>query len=340
MSMNVSVEAIREQAARWVGLINEGDLGDAQREEFHDWLLADSRHEREFRAHQAVVALASVLPQEQAGIHTGVSAPRNRPEFARRRWLPGLAVAATLVVALGAWFTFGPSYLSANAYSTVTGQTQTVTFEDGSVAYLNTQTRLQWAGSGNDRKVVLEQGEALFDVVHDPSRPFRVVVGNSEVRVLGTRFNVYRRKNDEVLVTVIDGNVEVVESGRQDYKPAWTRQLTANQQIAFSPIGLTQDVQPVDALKVTKWREGVLELTGEPLVNVVDELTRYTDKRIVIRDPRLAQLRFGGALSTRDMRAALARIEKLAPIAVEENGNTFTLDYRSGDSIEAREETQ
>ena len=63
---------------------------------------------------------------------------------------------------------------------------------------------------------------------------------------------------------------------------------------------------------------------------MLDELTRYTDQRIVIRDPRIAGLRINGALSTRDVRASLRRLQIIEPkIEVKENNNTFTLDYRT-----------
>jgi transmembrane sensor len=338
---NDSVAAIREQAARWIAQLSEGEPGAAALEELHRWLEADARHAHEFRAHLAVAALATGLSgsvrlplQADAhdDVHDDIAAVTAGGAAAgtarRRRVVIGLAAAVAAMAVTGVWL-LGSVPLPADTHVTDTGEVQTVSFEDGSVAYLNTRTRLRWIGGDTDRRVELLQGEALFDVAHDPQRPFRVMAGNGEVRVLGTRFNVYRRGDGEVRVTVIDGSVEVCEHDPRDGQPAWSRKLAANQQLAFSSIGLTRDVRSVNALNVVKWREGVLELTDEPLAEVLDELTRYTDQRILIKDPRLAQLRLGGALSTRDVRAALARIEKLAPIAVTENGGTFTLDYRN-----------
>lgn len=59
---------------------------------------------------------------------------------------------------------------------------------------------------------------------------------------------------------------------------------------------------------------------------MLEELTRYTDKRIVIRDPRIARMPIGGSLSTRDVRAALNRIAELEPsIRVQEENGQYTL---------------
>jgi len=67
-------------------------------------------------------------------------------------------------------------------HSTGHRRTSTVKFGDGSVAYLNTAYHLRWLGSGDDRRVELISGEALFDVVHDENRPFTVILDGSEIR--------------------------------------------------------------------------------------------------------------------------------------------------------------
>ncbi len=345
MSMkNLTVEAVREQAARWIVLLREGGLSDTEREDFERWLASDERHEREFRAHAVVEALASDLPADIAGADIEADAHGNvipltpqpaaasaagaRARTRRRLWGAGIAAAVALTVGVGAWLGLRTTTPAAQTHITGIGETQTVTFADGSVAQLNTRTRLQWAGDSRERKVILREGEAVFHVAPDPARPFSVVVDNSEISVLGTEFNVYRKSSGDVVLTVAEGSVRVAQRGRDGAAPAWSATLTANQQVAYSSMGLTQPVRKLDAAKVMRWREGVIEIFDEPLPNVLGELMRYTDQRILIRDPRLAQLRLGGALSTRDVRAALGRLEKLAPIAVTESGNGFTLDYR------------
>jgi transmembrane sensor len=195
MSAN-ELNNIRGQAALWVARLHDTDLSDTQREELHRWLLADPRHATEFRAHNAILGLARELPPD---LHARLSAfapasPDSPVQSGRRRWMGMFALAAALLLTLsaGGWLFLNHGQLMSQTYATRTGETRTITFEDGSVAYLNTRTRLKWIGTLSDRRVALLEGEALFDVVHDPERPFHVVLDNSEIRVLGTRFNVYR----------------------------------------------------------------------------------------------------------------------------------------------------
>src|SRR5262249_39834649 len=110
----------------------------------------------------------------------------------RRQVVRYFAMAASVValMIMGGLFAIQKHWVGGDVYVTGTGQNRTVTFQEGSVAYLNTRTELRWIGDANDRRVELIEGEALFDVVHDEAHPFRVTMDNSEIRVLGTRFNV------------------------------------------------------------------------------------------------------------------------------------------------------
>lgn len=330
------IDIIRDRAAHWVQRVNDHELTDAERSELQAWLLADPRHAVEFRAHNALLGLARELSGDLRArldtylpvLHQGAESTPNR-----QKWL-ALAAAVMLTLASGGWFLFGSP-----TYATQTGQNRTVTFDNGSVAYLNTRTRIEYSsarthirqiGGKCERLVYLEEGEALFDVVHDPTCPFVVVIGNTEIRVLGTRFNVYRKPNGEVTVTVLEGKVAVRELGLEtDAKQsAWNRELSANQRIVFQTLGLLDDVQDVDTTNVAKWRDGVL-IARDPikLPNLLAELSRYTDKRIVVRNPSVANVSVGGAFSVRDVGSALRRIDFLSPVVVTETAATFTLDY-------------
>src|SRR5215207_4592372 len=168
MSANETVtDHIREQAAHWVARLHDTDLSDTEREELHRWLLADPRHATEFRVHNAILGLARELPPD---LHARLSAfvpagPDSPVQSGRRRWMGMSALAAALLVTLaaGGWLFLNRGQLISQTYATHTGEMRTITFEDGSVAYLNTRTRLKWIGTLSDRRVALLEGEALFD---------------------------------------------------------------------------------------------------------------------------------------------------------------------------------
>jgi transmembrane sensor len=321
---------ISEQAARWVIRMTESSepLDSARRDEFNAW-IADPKHAQEFIAISSIAAITADLPEadrdrwnQWARNATDVRTHSRRQLF---RW--ALAASVAGVVALGGMYMTRTHWLG-ESYLTRTGETRVVTFGEGSVAYMNTRTELRWVGSSGDRRVELQAGEALFDVVHDETRPFRVMLDNSEIRVLGTRFNVYRKPDGDTVVTVLEGTVEV-QGFNGGAKPEWVRRISANQQIEYRAIGLIREPHETDAQNAVRWRTGRYKFTNETIEHVLDELTRYSDQRIVISDPRIAERRITGMLNVRDVRDSLRYLQDFAPIDVKETNGTFTLEYRA-----------
>jgi transmembrane sensor len=101
-----------------------------------------------------------------------------------------------------------PMLSGKQVYETAISQQRTVTLADGSAVQLNTHTRLEVQLSGKLRELHLLEGEALFTVAHDTTRPFEVHVGEAVVRAVGTQFNI-RRDVRDTTVSVLEGAVHV-----------------------------------------------------------------------------------------------------------------------------------
>jgi transmembrane sensor len=338
-----SDESIRDQAAAWTNLLDNGGMSDSQRQAFHAW-LEDPRNEREFAACQAVVSLAQDFPPERkAALERSIVIPAAMFAALRRLLAHPLqlsGVLATLVIVMGgAWFGLRPvREFFTHSYTTEIGEMRTVVLQDGTIAHLNTQSRLTWIGTGADRRVVLQQGEVLLDVVHDAQRPFRLLVDRSEIRDLGTRFDVYRKSSGNVVVTVISGTVAVdgIETGSAHGE--WKATLTTDHQVEYTPFGPIEKPHSIVANQAITWRDGVLVTGGEYFPNVVSELSRYTSKRILIADWRLNSLKIGGAFSIRDVRAALALIQKTQPILITDTADAYILSYKGAGPVSSRPE--
>lgn len=324
---------VRMRAAGWHTRIGRG-LTAAERHGFERW-IARPANAREFHAQRALLdVVAEIKGRPRTEILESIAEPRSALPAVREWlasvpvWASGVAAAAVLVLAIG-WSVLRSEGYVAQTYRTDTGQVRNVVLPDGSVVGLNTQTELEWVGSPTDRRVRLLQGEAYFQVVHDPRRPFRILLAHSQVQVLGTRFDVYQMANGDVRVSVISGTVAVegLENG-VGAPPSWSRRLTSGQQIEYSPVGLVADVHSIAAPKVIRWRQGMLETQGEPLSDFVSDLSRYTTERIVIADPRAATQKVGGAFSVRDIDDTLDRLSRIAPVTVTHQNGEVILGYR------------
>jgi transmembrane sensor len=323
---------VYDQAAAWHTRMGHG-LSVAQRQAFEAW-IADPLKAREFRAQRALLDGVMELKGRPCADILG-SIVEAKPAFswlppwhAGRLWASGAATAlAALTVVLG-WTVLRSEGYVAQTYHTATGEVRSIVLPDGSIVGLNTQTVLEWIGSPTDRRVRLIRGEAYFQVVHDPSRPFRILLAHSEVQVLGTQFDVYQMANGDVRVSVISGTVAVEALDNAQGAPSWSRRLNAGQQIEYSPVGLVADIHAIVAPKVIRWRVGMLETEGEPLKDFVSDISRYTTERIVIADPRAAVQQVGGAFSVRNIDDTLDRLRRIAPVTVRHERGEVILGYR------------
>jgi transmembrane sensor len=321
----------KDQAARWVIRMTESPdaLSADERAEFDEW-ISNPLHAQEFHAMNTIAVIAADLPAADRtrlsdwAINQATSDIRSRRQLVR--WFAVAASFITLLVLGGILMQNQHWLANSGTYVTRTGETRVVAFPEGSVAYMNTRSEVRWIGSPKDRRVSMSDGEVLYEVVHDPVRPFSIMLDNSEIRVLGTRFNVYRKRDGDTTVTVIEGAVQVRGFG----EPGWTRIVHANEQLEYKPIGLVREPHAVEAQKSVEWRTGSFQFNDQSIASVLDELVRYTDERVQIQDASIADQRISGLLPTRDVHNAFKALERLAPIEVKEINGTFTLDYKPG----------
>jgi transmembrane sensor len=341
-----SNQIVRDQAAHWSALLNSGEtLSQGELRSFHSWLEVPS-NARAFNEYQSMVVLIQDLPTDKRATLLSTLGPRDprfpglRALFAQPFKLTAAAAALAAFAAFASWLVLKPAGdLVSHTYTTNTGEERTIVLPDGSVANLNTQSRLRWIGTPKERHVSLERGEVFFRIAHDVSRPFRVTVGTSEIRDLATEFDVYRKASGSVLVTVLSGQVVVKELTTNGGHAAWTERLVRpNEQMEYTPATLIADVHSVAAEKSVLWREGLLELEGQSFTTIVGELNRYSTKQILVADPRIdaSQAKFSGTLNIHDMPSALKHIQELQPIEVTDTGDSYVLTYKADASVATR----
>jgi transmembrane sensor len=177
----------------------------------------------------------------------------------------------------------------ARTYATVAGQQAMVTLLDGSRAVLGPATMLSVVARSSDGSLdIYLSGQALFTVVHDQARPFRVHSGNAVTRVLGTTFMVRRYSSDRITrVVVTDGRVSLVGArGVMVVDPGHV--LERNMMGTVSDSGHVQVTPGVAVEDYTAWATGQLVFRDVPARDVVKELGRAYGVDIRIADSTLA----------------------------------------------------
>lgn len=295
-----------DEAIDWLVRLSSGRASPKDRLAFLRWRGRSVQHEA--AAREAEEILRGVGETRQADRLRRGSEPlpipsayaRGSRRFSRRFVFGGLAAASVAAVAV-ALPAFGPFSSLYADYATSVGEHRRVELPDGSVALLNTATALSFDQSGPQRRVVLHDGEALFEVAHDPNRPFIVVAGNAQVRAVGTAFTVRRYENWESVI-VSEGVVEVTADGMLSVR------LEAGQRLDVGA-GENRQVTSVDIDSVTAWQRGKLIFNRRPLEKVVAEIQRYRAGRIVIANDRLRTMLVSGVFDLADSDLLLQAIE-------------------------------
>jgi ferric-dicitrate binding protein FerR (iron transport regulator) len=133
-------------------------------------------------------------------------------------------------------------------------QRQLINLPDGSTVILNQNSKLEYPPdfSSNTRDVYLN-GEAFFDIKHNPSKPFIVHTGSISTKVLGTAFNIHAYRSQKfVEVTVTRGKVEVKSNEKL------LGVLQKNEQLIFNIASEVYAKKTVSTEPVIAWRKNEL----------------------------------------------------------------------------------
>lgn len=298
------------QASDWIARLQADDLTEADGLAFDSWLGATPDN---VRAYDQALGVWNALGESSHDIVRELaSLERRRARQALgRRWLVGagsLAAASALMVVVLPSLASKPA---TETYATANGQHRVVTLADGSKIELNAETQLAVTLGRDERRVVMGEGEAIFDVAADRDRPFTINTGHQVVRVVGTQFDV-RNRQGGVVVTVARGVVEVGPA--PNGAPGRTYVLRPGQRLAIEGASAAH-LSTIEPAVAFSWRTGRVVYRDEPLSNVVADLNRQFAKPILIADVELGRTPISGVLVMDSQSDVVRRLALMLPIA-------------------------
>lgn len=308
-------DEIRDEAAAWHVRL-QGDPASADWAAFTAWLEAEPAHAQAYD----LVALADaeiddlpLAPAIPAPMPLHVE-PRRPSRRAFLGW-GGAAVAAALVGAI----TLMPA---AGTYEVITApdERRVVELDEGSRIEVNGDSRLV-LDRNDTRFARVERGEALFTVVHDDSRPFRVEAGEARLIDLGTVFNVLH-EGDRTEVAVSEGEVEW---RRANARVNLTPGMALSQRGTEDPVVTRPAVETIGG-----WREGRLSYSAARYDAVAADLSRNLGARVTL-DGTAAARRFSGVIVIdRDPAVTVRRAGALLELSPRRQGDGWLLAAESG----------
>lgn len=343
-----SKELAAAEAVEWFLRQQDASLPTNDRRAYAEWLLQSPLHIEEYLAvsmawavtgatdgrakysRGALLAAASaelaadnVVPLDRLASR---EYPRLRaPAAERHAW--ARAVVAVVLIGVGlvsAWL-----LTSAPEYTTGHGEQRSVLLADGSVITLNTDSRVRVRFETRERAIELLRGEARFRVAKDAGRPFVVTADGTQVRALGTVFNV-RVDDNRTQISVVEGHVAVtvvddadvgtVSSTSGGSRAAASEQLRevelhtgerATVGAGSVRVGMGQPIEVVNA-----WTERKLVFRDETLASVIAEFNRYRMHPLVLDDPELGSLKISGVINIEDQDSLLSYLKNFETVGI------------------------
>lgn len=315
--MNATVDPdspIGREARAWALAVSSEPFPPERSAELRRWLDADPTHAHAYEEAEAVLLALSEL---QALARPSVDAPRRALLKRPAAWVGGLtALAACLAV--GIFAATPPAPLETGA------QAQQVALKDGSSAILAPGSRLTQASRWNNRRYVLERGEAFFSVRKADGRRFQVEIGETQVEVLGTRFDARTSASGQVRVAVEEGRVAVYE-GKARREVA---KLGAGDYLLVEN-GRVQGGRLPAPTEAAAWRAGRLAYADAPLGDVVADLVARGHAGLRVT-PRAAALRITASFQLDQADRFIASLPEILPVSIRTSGGQRTIDVRPG----------
>jgi len=309
---------IDDEASIWLVRLDNGNLSEQAKKELKTWLIADKRHQV---ALKAMADIWNDMDEVLININDENSSKNISLWPMLKPVLKPLMLAASIsFLTLFIWSAI-PFNIQKNSYATLIGQQLDATFDDGSIIHLNTNSLIETEFSDEKRIIKLIKGEALFEVAHDPNRPFIVYAGDRLVQAIGTKFVVHL-KSENIQVTVTEGKVKMSKvafnTKLSDIKAL--NNTAIRQDDIFIEKGEEVIAEKNQAPKLThfkpenikrelSWLDGKLIFDNEKLFDVIEEINRYIDIEIVVKDPSLHDIRISGRFDLGDSEALIEAIE-------------------------------
>jgi transmembrane sensor len=173
------------------------------------------------------------------------------------------------------------------AFHSSNGSISSATLSDGSYIWLNANSRISFDQTRNNILAQLD-GEAYFNVPHNPEREFIIDIGRIKVRDLGTEFNISSYPDRDVSkVTLLEGDLDIT-----DNKGNVIRNLDTGETFNFNRKSGKYSVQRIDPGLVTGWMEGKFVFIDRTLTEICEELEKWYGITIIIENKDIGKVRY------------------------------------------------
>lgn len=242
----------------------------------------------------------------------------------RRRWLQYMKYAALIVLVLSSsfglytWINNPESQMV--AVNVKAGSKAEMTLPDGTFVQLNAATNLEYDTNNSKQRLVKLSGEAFFDVAKNSGCPFKVMINDLQIEVVGTSFNVKTYKKDIVETSLLSGRIKI-SGGSLPHEYI----LSPGQKATYSAIDKTLQISKADAHVEAGWRDNYLIFESTPLIDVIAQIERWYGVEIKLHHNQIAQDLLSGSFRNESIQNVIRSLSIQYGFKYEIHKETITI---------------
>ena len=318
---------IEDEAVGWF-IRMRGEAAEELRAEFDAWVNASPEHrqaydwaERHFFSASEVLKILARSKRSQPRRHWG--------------WLAaGAAAAAAVLLAINlntplrAPIANAPEAIQpGSSLSTAHGEIRIFRLADGSSVTLDSDSRVEVAMNGTERRLRLLGGKARVAVARE-RRPFVVEAGGGAVEAEEASFDIGFNRRNRILVSLVSGKAAI----RGLVQPAAyyrvSQPLMLGRPMAYSTGSFHPSPFTGHIADDRDWPNGWVEYREISLGALVAEANRYAAHPVRFDDPEIGALKVSGRFKLTDTETFVDRTAELFDLAVSRQPDGTYLERR------------
>lgn len=318
----------------------DGSASFEEKVELQQWLKRSDGNREDFILTRDIWLSCNVVAQNELEVDIALERLKSRimNEYQKinkssgRLGIHWARVAAVLLLLLG--FSYGIGIYTGRSDKKVVMQNQLITAEgskgrftlpDGSVVWLNSGTRLTYPESfSGDRRLVSLDGGAYFEVVKDTRKPFIVKMGEINVEVLGTSFNISNYSDMDVLETaLLSGRVKINGEGIHEDVILLPNQLFEYQKNDHRVV-----VKTVKAGLYVDWIKNRLVFDNDCLEDIITCLEGWYNVRIECPDDFARKTNMSFTIRQESLGEILSAMTSIVPMKYRQVGHKIYIEPR------------
>lgn len=198
--------------------------------------------------------------------------------------------------------------------------TYVMNLPDGTKVWLNADSKLYFPNRfASDQRIVKVEGEVFFDVKRDVSRPFVVQVGDLDVNVLGTSFNIKTQGTNQVSTTLVTGLIEASYKGQK-------KKIIPGNKMVLDLVSGVMKVSSADLESATAWKNGYFYFKDENMTQILRDIGRWYDLEIAVLGMLPTGAYSGSIDRNSSLKAVLAMLESVSDCTFKIEGSKLIVN--------------